>query len=79
MRLPRNISGNQLVQMLKKLGYDKTRQTGSHARLTHNGPPQHHLTIPMHDEIRIGTLSSILDDVANAQNMSKDSLVIGLS
>jgi predicted RNA binding protein YcfA (HicA-like mRNA interferase family) len=34
MKLPRNLSGNDLAQALKKLGYDVTRQTGSHLRLT---------------------------------------------
>ncbi len=75
MRLPRNVSGEQLVRLLKKVGYEKTRQTGSHARLSHAGPPQHHVTVPMHDAIRVGTLSAILDDVCSAQNVGKDWLV----
>jgi predicted RNA binding protein YcfA (HicA-like mRNA interferase family) len=79
MRLPRNVSGDQLVQMLKRIGYEKTRQTGSHARLSHNEPPQHHVTVPMHDAIRVGTLSSILESVAEAQSISKESLIERLS
>jgi len=34
MKLPRNISGAELAGALKKLGYQITRQTGSHLRLT---------------------------------------------
>ena len=34
MRLPRDLSGNDLAQALHKLGYSITRQTGSHLRLT---------------------------------------------
>ena len=34
MRLPRDLSGNDLAQALRKLGYQVTRQTGSHIRLT---------------------------------------------
>jgi predicted RNA binding protein YcfA (HicA-like mRNA interferase family) len=34
MRLPRNLSGHELANSLKALGYTVTRQTGSHLRLT---------------------------------------------
>jgi predicted RNA binding protein YcfA (HicA-like mRNA interferase family) len=34
MRLPRNISGDDLIKALSKYGYEVTRQTGSHVRLT---------------------------------------------
>jgi predicted RNA binding protein YcfA (HicA-like mRNA interferase family) len=79
MRLPRNVSGDQLVQMLKRLGYEKTRQAGSHVRLSHQEPPQHHVTVPLHDAIRVGTLSAILESVAQAQQISKESLIERLS
>ncbi len=34
MKLPRDISGEELAKLLKKFGYEITRQTGSHIRLT---------------------------------------------
>lgn len=34
MRLPRDLSGNDLAQALRQLRYSITRQTGSHLRLT---------------------------------------------
>jgi predicted RNA binding protein YcfA (HicA-like mRNA interferase family) len=34
MKLPRDISGQALAKALLKLGYEPTRQTGSHLRLT---------------------------------------------
>jgi hypothetical protein len=34
MRLPRDVSGQDLAQALASLGYRLTRQTGSHLRLT---------------------------------------------
>ena len=34
MKLPLNLSGSDLVKRLKALGYEVTRQTGSHMRLT---------------------------------------------
>jgi predicted RNA binding protein YcfA (HicA-like mRNA interferase family) len=59
MRLPRDLTGAQLVRALDKLGYVPTRQTGSHVRLTCQLPAQHHVTIPLHDPLRIGTLAKI--------------------
>jgi len=34
MKLPRDISGNELAALLQKFGYKITRQSGSHLRLT---------------------------------------------
>ena len=64
MRLPRDISGEELVKALKLLGYEISRQTGSHIRLTTMEAGEHHITIPRHDPLRIGTLAAILQDVA---------------
>ena len=55
MRIPRNLSGNDLIKKLKKLGYEPTRQVGSHIRLTTLENGTHHLTIPEHKPFRIGT------------------------
>lgn len=63
-RLPRDLSGEELAQALSSLGYAVTRQTGSHMRLTTEQAGQHHITIPRHDPLRLGTLASILQDVA---------------
>ncbi|RKZ93206.1 MAG: hypothetical protein DRR19_01835 [Candidatus Parabeggiatoa sp. nov. 1] len=76
MRLPRHISGQALALSLKRLGYQKTRQTGSHLRLTtssENG--EHHITIPQHEALRVGTLAAILDDVAQHFQISRDELL----
>ena len=75
MRLPRNLSGESLIRALVRLGYAVSRQTGSHIRLTHVGPPEHHVTIPNHDALRVGTLAAILDAVATAQDLSRDQLL----
>ncbi len=34
MKVPRNLSSGQLIQLLANFGYETTRQTGSHIRLT---------------------------------------------
>jgi predicted RNA binding protein YcfA (HicA-like mRNA interferase family) len=75
MRLPRDLTGAGLVRHLAKLGYQQTRQTGSHVRLTCDAPHQHHVTVPLHDPLRIGTLSAILGDVAEAQGIARDVLL----
>ena len=74
MRLPRDLTGAQLVRALAKLGYLATRQTGSHVRLTCQLPAQHHITVPLHDPLRIGTLAAILADVAQAHCLTRDEL-----
>lgn len=64
MKIPRDLSGKDLIKALKVLGYEPTRQTGSHIRLTTQKGGEHHVTVPNHDPLRIGTLSAILDMVA---------------
>lgn len=75
MKLPRDISGTQLIKNLKPLGYTVTRQTGSHIRLSTEQNGQHHITIPQHDPLKIGTLSAILADIAAHFNLSKNELI----
>lgn len=72
MKLPREVSGLELARRLTAYGYRTTRQTGSHIRLTTDIPSQHHVTVPAHDAVKIGTLSSILSDVAAHARISLD-------
>ena len=44
MKLPRNLTGAQLIKTLEQLGYRTTRQTGSHVRLTSHSAKEHHIT-----------------------------------
>jgi len=75
MNLPRDIDASKLIKALRKLGYETTRQTGSHIRLTTQQNGQQHLTIPNHDPLRIGTLNAILTEVAQHFGVSKQELV----
>ena len=75
MRLPRDLTGAQLIRALGKLSYAPTRQTGSHVRLTCELPAQNHLTVPLHDPLRIGTLAAILAAVADAHGLTRDELL----
>ena len=75
MKLPRELSGAQLAKALARVGYSATRQTGSHLRLTTASPSEHHVTIPLHDPLRVGTLAAILADIAAHQEISRDELL----
>ena len=75
MRLPRDLSGMDLAKALGRVGYRVVRQTGSHLRLTRDGSTQHHITIPAHDSLKIGTLASILSDVTDHLQLDRDKLI----
>jgi predicted RNA binding protein YcfA (HicA-like mRNA interferase family) len=74
MRLPRDLSGDDLAHALRKLGYQVTRQTGSHMRLTTPEHGEHHITIPQHRPLRVGTLAAILSEVAAHFEISREEL-----
>lgn len=74
MRLPRDVSGSDLVKALSAFGYRITRQTGSHIRLTTSQAGEHHITVPRHDSLRVGTLSGLLSDVAQHLGLNRDEL-----
>ena len=76
MKIPRDISGKTIIKKLEKLGYIQTRQSGSHIRLTAiiQGK-EHHITIPNHNPIKIGTLNNILKDISSNHNTSKDEII----
>ena len=59
-KLPR-ISSKKAIKALERLGFQKIRQTGSHVvmkKITANG--QIGCVVPIHRELKIGTLSGIL-------------------
>jgi predicted RNA binding protein YcfA (HicA-like mRNA interferase family) len=73
MKLPRDIDAKELVKALSKIGYQVTRQVGSHIRLSIKiNEKQFHITIPNHNPIKIGTLNSILKEISNQLSISKD-------
>ena len=75
MKLPRDLSGEQLARLLRQYGYEITRQTGSHLRLTSRiRGTEHHVTIPAHNPLKVGTLSAILADVAAYMEVDRATL-----
>jgi len=76
MKLPRDIGGRDLVDLLSRYGYEISRQTGSHLRLRSAvADGVHNLTIPDDRPLKVGTLSAVLSDVAKYLGMDKQELI----
>jgi predicted RNA binding protein YcfA (HicA-like mRNA interferase family) len=75
MRLPRDVAGTELAALLGRFGYQITRQTGNHIRLTTQQGGEHHVTIPAHKSLRAGTLNAVLREVADHLSLSREELV----
>ena len=74
MRLPRDMSGEDLSALLRRCyGYRIVRQRGSHMTLTQTvGGVTHSVTVPRHRAVRVGTLSGIVADVADHLGLTRD-------
>ena len=57
MKLPRDVSGAEALKALERLGFSITRETGSHTRMAQGN---RRVTVPMHRNLVVGTLQSIL-------------------
>ena len=75
MKLPRDITGNDLAKALVKLGYRVTRQTGSHIRLSTVENGEHNITVPAHNPLKIGTLAAILADIESHHKLTREDLL----
>ena len=53
-KLPR-VPGAEVVRALERLGFAKLRQSGSHVRRESKG-----CVVPMHAEVKVGTLAGVL-------------------
>jgi len=70
------MGGEELAALLGRYGYKITRQTGSHIRLTSTSKGfEHHITIPRHKPLRVGTLSSIVNEIAAYLEIERQKLV----
>ncbi len=75
MKLPRDLSGPELVKALRVLGYVVDRQKGSHVRVTTQQGGEHHEVVPNHHPIKVGTLSGILKDIATHHDLTVENLI----
>ena len=72
MRLPRDLSGSDLIKVLcKHYGYSQVDKEGSHVLLQTKQPRHHRIAIPEHKSLRLGTLNAILNAVARIQGIEK--------
>ena len=78
MKTPRDLNGEDLAKLLRRFDYEVTRQAGSHMRLTTMRNGEHHITIPRHRPLKVGTLNAILRDIAQHFDMSRDELLRAL-
>ena len=79
MKLPRNVSGARLADILcRKWGYTKVHQVGSHIILETAQPTHHRIAIPDHYPLRLGTFSSILRAVAQHRGVQRDAIIADL-
>ena len=70
MKLPRDVNGPQLAKALRVLGYEVTRQRGSHIRITTTLNGEHHEVVPAHTLIKTGTLAGILKGIAEHHRLT---------
>jgi predicted RNA binding protein YcfA (HicA-like mRNA interferase family) len=78
MKIPRDITGAELVKLVERYGYCIVRQKGSHIRLVTQVPHEHYITIPNHKPLKIGTLSNILADIAIHRGVLKEDIMADL-
>ena len=65
-----NLSGKEVVRAFEKLGWEISRQSGSHIVLTKDGEMAS-LSVPNHKEVAKGTLRSLI----RAANLTIDEFV----
>ena len=61
----RILSGKEVIKVLEKKGLSITRTVGSHVRLSSktNDGENFHITIPLHKELKKGTLKGIISEL----------------
>lgn len=80
MRIPRQVSGRDVARALRVLGYERVRQEGSHIRLTTEVNGTHHVTIPNHAPLKLGTLlGGVLKPVAAHHRLTIEELLTKLA
>jgi len=55
-KLPR-VSGAEVIRALKRLGFEKIRQNGSHVVMRRGSAG---CVVPLHGEVKVGTLAGVL-------------------
>ncbi|MBN1341412.1 MAG: type II toxin-antitoxin system HicA family toxin [Phycisphaerae bacterium] len=73
MRLPRDLSGRDLIRAMQRaFGYRQVHQQGSHVILQVESPRHHRVPVPDHKTLRVGTLNAIITALSRVHDLSKD-------
>ena len=75
MKTPQDVSGKELIKTLKVFGYEVVRQNGSHIMITTLQQGEHHLAIPNHNPLKVGTLNGIFSNVAIHFQLTKEQVI----
>ena len=68
----RILSGKDVVKTVEKYGFIKTRSVGSHVRMSYKmSVTSFHITIPLHKELKRGTLSDIIKELEQCISREK--------
>lgn len=67
------VSGKALVRALEQDGWSVVRRRGSHVRLKKSGR-RHALVVPLHNQLKKGTLAGILRDAGLSSDQLRDLL-----
>lgn len=76
MKIPRDLSGRELVQALCKYwDYGVVHQAGSHIILQTETPAHQRISVPDHAALRIGTLNALLRLVADHKQVEREDIL----
>ena len=80
MKIPRDIHGATLANhLIRRWGYWKTHQTGSHIHLRTDKPSGQTVIIPAHRPVKTGTLGGILKHVARHKRVTPEEILKDIS
>jgi predicted RNA binding protein YcfA (HicA-like mRNA interferase family) len=75
VKVPRNLTGGDFAKGLIRVGYTETRQRGDHLYMTTQTNGEHHVSIPLHKPLKVGTLSALLSAVAAHLGLDREELL----
>jgi predicted RNA binding protein YcfA (HicA-like mRNA interferase family) len=79
MKVPRDLSGAQLVKVLcRDWQYRVVHQEGSHIILQTDTPTHQRLSVPNHNPLRVGTLNGIVRAVSAHKSVERQHLLEAL-
>jgi predicted RNA binding protein YcfA (HicA-like mRNA interferase family) len=68
---PPRISGDELIKILQRFGFEMRRQRGSHVVLRHFNKV---CVVPLHKELKAGTLKGVCEQAGISQQQLTDAL-----